>query len=397
MFHGRNLRIAIVHASWAEDLVAERVYNSLCHIWPEADLFLLERPGSLGRSLHESSEPAPKAASGSEFNPAGHPRRRIVRWSHLDPRAELELHGYDLLISTSPPAACQIAAETALHLCYLTPCSNPRTISDAHIPHGERIDSLLHYRQWNDRSVVHRAHEGGEPILSLRSVTHFIASSYASRDRHRPILGTACPVIHPPVDTLHFRPGDEAREAFYLLVCRGLPPAGVELAIEAIETAGRELVIVGWKGDGMADLPAHNHVRLVEAASDAALRDYYRRCRALIVPVASDFDLASVEAQACGTPVIALHGGGAAEIILDSESGGPGTGVFFHEPTVASLVSALKEVERRPHKCSAALGWAQATKFSTAHFEHALRTFATHLCEATRATRELESQRRRAA
>lgn len=388
MFHGRNLRTAIVHAGWADDLIAERVYASLCHIWPDADLFLLERTDPLGTA----------DGPGRILSAAAHARRRVMRWSHVDPHAELGLHGYDLLISTSPPAACQIAAETAQHLCYLTPCSNPRTMSDAHIPHGERVDSLLHYRQTNDRSRLPRHHEADphEPILSLRSVTHFIASSYASRDRHRPILGTACPVIHPPVDTLHFRPSDEARDAFYLLVCRGRPPAGVELAIEAIETAGRELVIVGWKGDGMANLPTHDHVRLVEATSDGVLRDYYRRCRALIVPAVSDFDLAAVEAQACGTPVIALHGGGAAEIILDSESGGPGTGVFFHEPTVGSLVSALKEVERRPHKCSAALGWAQATKFSTAHFEHALRTFATHLCEATRANWDNEQQRRAA-
>jgi glycosyltransferase involved in cell wall biosynthesis len=50
----------------------------------------------------------------------------------------------------------------------------------------------------------------------------------------------------------------------------------------------------------------------------------------------------ALEASASGRPVVAWKGGGALETVR------PDTGVFFTEPTPASMAAAIVEVEQRP-------------------------------------------------
>ena len=82
-----------------------------------------------------------------------------------------------------------------------------------------------------------------------------------------------------------------------------------------------------------------------------------------------DFDPAMLEAQACGVPVIAFREGAALELVIDAEEGQQGTGLFFDELDIESLVSALEELERRPQRCSGPLGWSSAAAYSEAQFE----------------------------
>ena len=65
-----------------------------------------------------------------------------------------------------------------------------------------------------------------------------------------------------------------------------------------------------------------------------------RRC-AVLLPGEEDFGIVPVEAQSCGTPVVALGRGGALETVIDGE-----TGVLFDEPTAASMADALERVGR---------------------------------------------------
>ena len=52
-----------------------------------------------------------------------------------------------------------------------------------------------------------------------------------------------------------------------------------------------------------------------------------------------------LEAQACGTPVIALGQGGATETVLPAGEHAPGTGLFFAEQTVEALAGAIERFE----------------------------------------------------
>jgi glycosyltransferase involved in cell wall biosynthesis len=146
----------------------------------------------------------------------------------------------------------------------------------------------------------------------------------------------------------------------------------IGLVISACESAGRNLVIVGAENLRDQIGPTTSFVRWESLPADGDLRSRIRGCRALLSVAPAGFDPALVEAQACGTPVIAYHSAATEEIVLDAERTGLGTGLFFHTLTARSLVSAIYELERRPQNISAVLSLAQAEKFSPAHFEHGL-------------------------
>jgi glycosyltransferase involved in cell wall biosynthesis len=74
--------------------------------------------------------------------------------------------------------------------------------------------------------------------------------------------------------------------------------------------------------------------------SGPALVNYLQRARALVFAAEEDFGILPVEAQACGTPVIAFGKGGARETIVDEE-----TGVFFDDQTPESIIAAVEHFE----------------------------------------------------
>jgi glycosyltransferase involved in cell wall biosynthesis len=96
-----------------------------------------------------------------------------------------------------------------------------------------------------------------------------------------------------------------------------------------------------------------------------------QRARAFVFAAEEDFGIMPVEAQACGTPVIAFGRGGALETVI---SGGPNslpTGLFFHEQTEEALMAAVDHFEQLridPLDCRR-----QAEKFGPARFREAMR------------------------
>jgi glycosyltransferase involved in cell wall biosynthesis len=66
----------------------------------------------------------------------------------------------------------------------------------------------------------------------------------------------------------------------------------------------------------------------------------YQRCRAFVFPTNEDFGLTPLEAQACGTPVIAYGKGGVLETVADGQ-----TGIFFGEQSPGSLAAAVERFE----------------------------------------------------
>jgi glycosyltransferase involved in cell wall biosynthesis len=104
------------------------------------------------------------------------------------------------------------------------------------------------------------------------------------------------------------------------------------------------------------------------------IREHLRRCRALLFPGEEDFGIVPVEAQACGTPVIAFGRGGALESVVGLPLERP-TGVFFGEQTTESLLEAVGRFEANaslfdPRQCRK-----NAERFSTENFKKALMSF----------------------
>jgi glycosyltransferase involved in cell wall biosynthesis len=177
-------------------------------------------------------------------------------------------------------------------------------------------------------------------------VTHFVAISRTIRDRIRECFGRDSVVIHPPVDIEFFTAGSVPRENYYLVVSALAPYKRFDLAIEACNRLGKKLVVIG-RGQDAKRLRAlaGPTVEFLGWQPDAVVRDHLRRCRALLYPGEEDFGIVPVEAQACGTPVIALGRGGVTETVRPLGETTDPTGVFFAEQTTEALVEAMKRFE----------------------------------------------------
>jgi len=215
-------------------------------------------------------------------------------------------------------------------------------------------------RQW-DRATAPR-------------VTHFVAISRTIARRIEECYGRTSRVIYPPVDTEFYTPDDDVpHEDFYLWVGALAPYKQVDLAVEACNRLGRRLVVIGTGTEArrLARL-AGPRVTMKGWLDNDAIRDHLRRARALIFPVNEDFGIVPLEAQACGTPVLALGEGGATETVLPATKEAPGTGVFFQRQTVDAVCEAIERFEASPEQTSATLARRQAERFNVARYEREL-------------------------
>jgi glycosyltransferase involved in cell wall biosynthesis len=204
-------------------------------------------------------------------------------------------------------------------------------------------------------------------------VTQFVAISRTVAQRIACCYDRASEVVYPPVDTRFYTPSNEPRDDYYLCVSALAPYKRLDLAIAACNQLRRRLLIVG---DGpqrrkLAAL-AGPTVTLAGWRSNEEIRQHLRRCRALLFPGHEDFGIVPLEAQACGTPVVALGHGGATETVIAASSQSPGSGVFFDEPTAESLIEAIQSLERNPEQCSPKVAREQSLRFTAERYERDL-------------------------
>jgi glycosyltransferase involved in cell wall biosynthesis len=149
--------------------------------------------------------------------------------------------------------------------------------------------------------------------------------------------------VYPPVDTEFFSPATSlvsepaGGDRYALVVSALVPYKRVDLAIEACRLAGVPLRVVG---DGperpRLERASHADVTFLGRRSDEDVRDLYRRAAVTLLPGEEDFGIVPVEAQACGSPVVALGRGGALETVLPEE-----TGVLVDEPSAAAFADGI--------------------------------------------------------
>jgi glycosyltransferase involved in cell wall biosynthesis len=179
---------------------------------------------------------------------------------------------------------------------------------------------------------------------AVKDADTIISISGVVRDRVKKYLGRDSTIIYPPVDVDGFRFISEGD--YWLSVNRLYPEKRIEVQVEAFrQMPGEKLVIVGGYGKGdhsekyakrlLQSLPAN--VTVVSNVDNAALKEYYGRCKGLIATSANeDFGMNAVEAMAAGKPVIAVREGGYLETVEQGR-----TGVFIDcDPD--SIVRAVK-------------------------------------------------------
>jgi glycosyltransferase involved in cell wall biosynthesis len=152
-----------------------------------------------------------------------------------------------------------------------------------------------------------------------------------------------------------------------------VPYKRIDLAIEVCNRSRRRLVVIG-DGPERQRLGrlAGETVTLAGWRSDRQIRDHMRRARALLFPGNEDFGIVPVEAQACGTPVVAFGSGGATETILPPGESTAGTGWLFDRQTPESLERAIELCEANPTRFDPELARRNAKRFAVGRFEREL-------------------------
>lgn len=366
------MRVALVH-DWLTGMRGgEKVLELLLEAFPGAPLYtLLHVPGSVSAAI----ESHPIHTAFIQHLPAA--ARRYRHYLPLFPLAieRLDLSAYDFVLSSSHCVAKGVRTRTGTrHLCY---CHAPmRYAWDQYEAYfGERRDFL-------GRAVLPRVMAGlrAWDRRTAGRAQRYLANSENVRRKLIDFWGldpARCRVLPPPVDADFYTPGapDAALPAaaaagdYYLIVSAMVPYKRLDLALAAFAGGRRRLLIAG---DG-PDAPRLRALAAGDAAiaflgrlDDAALRALYRGARAFILPGEEDFGITPLEAQACGTPVIAFGAGGALETVIEGE-----TGLFFAERSAASLQAAMARLEARDWDPARAR--AQAERFGKPQFRAGLR------------------------
>ncbi len=361
-------KVTLVH-DWLTGMRGgEKCLESLCRRWPDAKLYtLLHRKGSVSSDI-ERLRPH---TSFLQYLPGVHRYYRYLL-PLMPLAARWKLPQSDVVISMSHAIAKSAQAPPGVpHLCYcFTPMRYAWHLREAYFGDGRLgrlksalIDRILSsMREW-DRRTADR-------------VTHFIAISRTIQQRISDCYGRSSTVIFPPADTNFYTPAGIPREDFYLVVSAFAPYKRVDLAIEACRQLRRKLVIIG-KGQESKRLKAlaGPDVTFIGWQHDEAIRDYYRRCRALLFPGEEDFGIVPVEANACGTPVIAFARGGATETQLPFGRTAQPTSVFFEEQNSPALIDAMEEFEKHQEAFHPGAIRRQALKFDQQRYERELFGF----------------------
>ena len=334
------MKVAIVHDWLVTYAGAERVLEQLINVFPDAGLYSLvdflepEKRGFIkNKPVHTSFiQNLPKA------------KKKYRNYLPLMPLAieQFDFHDYDLVISSSHCVAKGvITGPDQKHICI---CYSPvryawdlqgQYLKESGLDKGLKgwiAKLILHYiRLWDMRTA--------------NGVDEFIAISKYIQRRIWKVYRRESEVIYPPVDIDAFTLCEE-KEDFYMTASLMVPYKKMDLIVDAFsKMPDKKLIVIGDGPDfEKIKAKAGKNVKLMGYQPYEVLKEHMQKAKAFIFASEEDFGITPIEAQACGTPVIAFGKGGALETVigLDKENS---TGIFFKEQTIESICKAIDKFE----------------------------------------------------
>jgi glycosyltransferase involved in cell wall biosynthesis len=359
-------RIAIVHERFTDLAGSERVVEQLACTWPDADVF-----APISDAAAVPAGIAPGRVHDTWL-------RRFYRggrgYAHLLPLlpvsiATIDLSGYDLVVTSHHAFANRVRPDPAVPVISYTH-TPARWIWEPAMRTGEAGGAIGAIVLAGFAATQRRADR--EAAARLHAV---VANSSAVAERVRRWWGREASVVHPPVDVGFYTPDPAVeREDFFLFAGRLVPYKAPAVAAAAARLAGARLVVAG---DGRArravEAAGGPAVEMLGRVTDSELRDLFRRCRALVMPGVEDFGIITVEAQACGAPVIAAGAGGSTDTVLSGRTGtlypyAPGPGA------AGTLAAELARFDAGDY--DSAVITAHAAQFSQPNFRSRFRDIA---------------------
>jgi glycosyltransferase involved in cell wall biosynthesis len=356
------MRIAIVHDYIYTVGGAEKVLQSMLECFPHADLYTLfdtltpERRAQIG--YRECT------TSFLQRMPGITQRHRL--YLPLMPLAveQLDVSSYELVISSSWAVAKGVlTGPDQLHISYVhSPMRYAWDLQHEYL----RVSGLEHgVKSWIARALLHRLRLWD--VRTANGVDDYIANSRFIARRIGKAYGRPAQVIYPPVPVPPSLPTG-AKADFFLTASRLVPYKNVDKVVQAFRhLPGEKLMVVG-DGPEMYRIKqlAGDNVTFTGYVGNDELRTLFTTARAFIFAAEEDFGIAPVEAQAHGTPVLALRRGAARETVV--EHGEEPTGIFFESPTPDCIAGAVSAFVRREPSFRREHCHANAHRFSKDRF-----------------------------
>jgi len=367
------LKAAIVHEWFVNYMGSEKCVKSFLNIWSDAEVFsLVDYLNAEERNTILKG----KYANTSFIQKMPFSKKRHRTYLPLFPLAieQFDLSDYDLILSSSHAVAKGVLTNPdQLHICY---CHSPiryawssyhQYIKDNNLSKGVKgfiAKKVLHNIRIWDYTTVNR-------------VDHFIANSNHIAKKIRKFYDREADVIYPPVDVSKFS-CETNKDDYYLTVSRFVPYKKIDLIVEAFtKLPDKKLIVIGNGPDrNKIRKLATKNIEIIDFQPFESLKKYMQKAKAFLFAAEEDFGITIVEAQACGTPVIAYRVGGASETVIDGK-----TGILYDEQNAASLISAIQKFESKNDFDLQAIS-NHAQSFSRNNFEKNIKQFVDQKCNS---------------
>ncbi|HBT3294838.1 TPA: glycosyltransferase family 4 protein [Klebsiella aerogenes] len=320
---------------------AERVIKEFVDLYPKSELYSVVDYLSDESRLHFQN----KRAKTTFIQNLPSAKKKYQKYLPLMPLAieQLDVSSHDIILSSSHAVAKGIlTGPDQLHISYVhSPIRYAWDLQHQYLfesgldkgMKGFLAKWMLHkVRMWDYRTA--------------NGVDHFIANSKFISRRIKKVYGREADVIYPPVDVDRFTL-NENKDNYYFTASRLVPYKRIDLIVEAFSQMPEKKLVVIGDGSEMQKIKskACTNIEILGYQPNHVMEEHMRNAKAFVFAAEEDFGITPVEAQACGTPVIAFGKGGALETIRPYGVK-DATGVFFDEQSVASIIETVKRFEK---------------------------------------------------
>jgi len=357
----KKSRIAVVHDWVVTYAGAEIVLRNILNLLKKKDVYCLLRdtnsPVLHDDNIHNIQESYLQKLPGIQ--------NYYKYFASLMPSAieSFDLKKYDLVISSSWAFAHGIKkkSESTKHLAYVhTPMRWAWDMEEDYLSHEHFVKLILPLVQ----RQIRRLREWDQ--IAGQRPDKIIANSKFVQNRIKKYWGRDSQVIYPPVEV--FKGNNFENHGSFVSICRLVPYKRVDLIVKAFnKLPDKKLIIVG-SGPELPRLKrmANSNIKFIGRVTDNEKSDILQGSVGFVQASREDFGISSVEAQACGVPVIAFGEGGAKETVLDARISKNPTGVFFLKQSEDDIVEKILEFYKIEFKADDCIR--NAEKFSAESF-----------------------------
>ncbi len=365
-----DINIGIV-ADWLVTYAgSEKVIKEFIDVFPSSELYsVVDFLSDSNRELFSG-----KKAKTTFIQKMPFAKSKYQKYLPLMPLAieQLDMSGHDVILSSSHAVAKGIlTGPDQLHISYVhSPIRYAWDLQHQYLRESGLSEGL---KGFIAKYLLHKIRIWD--YRTANGVDHFIANSkFISRRIHK-VYGRSSDVIYPPVDVNNFTL-NENKDNYYFTASRLVPYKRIDLIVDAFnEMPEKKLVVVG-DGSEMDKIKskAKGNIEILGYQPNNIMQKHMQNAKAFVFAAEEDFGITPVEAQACGTPVIAFGKGGVLETIIPEGNQNP-TGVFFDKQEPGSIIESVNKFESmqdlfEPTECRR-----NAEKFSEERFRTEINTY----------------------